>query len=112
MLDLLLLRAEQANDLLLASAEAIPSELELRRVKLSDSFIDMLMDVILCIARDDGKDTLVARRADIAHFGELFASVMWHLNSKHEALQHRLEHLYCKRCWQHLRERSRNAPYN
>lgn len=112
MLDLLLLRAEQAHGLLLQSADAIPSELELRRIKLTDEFIEMLMDAILCIARDDGPATLTLRRADIAHFGELFASVMWHLGSKAAMKQHMLEHLYCARCWQHLRERSKNEPYN
>lgn len=112
MLDLLLLRAEQAQEKLLQHAECLPGELELRRIKLSDEFIEMLMDVILCIARDDGEATLVTRRADIAHFGELFASVIWHLSSKAAMKQHILEHLYCARCWQHLRERSKNEPYN
>ena len=98
MLDLLLTRAEQAYHIVIQRAEAIPSDLELRRIKLSDHFVEMMLEAICSIAKHDGEHVLTSRKSDIAEFGELFASVLWQLDSQHEQMQHQLEHFYCSRC--------------
>ena len=103
MLDLLLDRAYQAHDLVLRTAEAVPNELELRRIKLSDEYCELMYEVLLAIAAEDGQHVLNDRKEEIAEFGELFASVLWQMASQHEQMQRHLHQLLCAKCRANLR---------
>lgn len=98
MLDLLLDRAYVAHDLVMASAEALPSALELTRVRLSEEFCDLMYEVLLSIAASDGKAALTSRKSEIEEFAELFAEVLWQINSQHEQMQYHLHQLLCAKC--------------
>ena len=104
MLDLLLDRAHEAHDVVMQSADAIPSELELMRIRLSDEFLEMMLEVVLAVAAYDGHSTLSARKDDLVVFRDLFAEIMWQINSQHQMLQHHLHQLLCAKCRENLRK--------
>lgn len=79
MLDLLLLRAQQAAAKLYQRATVMPNAYELQRLKHSDRFVNLMLDAIVWIAQDEGKSTLVDRKYDIVAFGDLLAFVLWQL---------------------------------
>lgn len=103
MLDRLLDRAYQAHDLVMQSADAIPSSFELTRVRLSEEFCDLMYEALLYIAAEDGKHALAERKDEIEEFAELFANVLWQLNSQHEQMQRHLHQLLCAKCRANLR---------
>jgi hypothetical protein len=87
MLDLLLIRAQQAARTLYAKATAMPNPYELQRLKRGDQFCDLMLDAIAHIDTHDGRRSLTSRRDDIVQFGELLAFTLWQLEHRQLSIQ-------------------------
>lgn len=82
MLDLLLLRAQQAGAKLYERATVLPNAYELAQLKRSEHFCELMLEAIYWIADEDGRSVLTERRQDVVVFGELLAFVLWELQQR------------------------------
>jgi hypothetical protein len=82
MLDLLLLRAQQASRKLYERATVLPNAYELGRLKRTEQFYNLMLEAIYAVADSDGRNVLSERRQDVIKFGELLAFVLWQLGQR------------------------------